>query len=298
MIQSRRNYQPTEVLRQPIFWLMYLMFVIVGAGGLMVTANLKPIAVDWKIDAIPVTLIGMTMTAVTFAATIDRVLNGLTRPFFGWISDMIGRENTMFIAFGMEGVGIWALYMLGHDPVWFVILSGFVFFAWGEIYSLFPSTCTDTFGAKFATTNAGLLYTAKGTAALLVPIANYMQQSSGTWDSVFLIAAGANILASLLAIAVLKPWRRVVVAKSSRVDHRKPAPLTEALGPQGRALFFVWRRFRRRLGSAGKRYPTDRSARPMLRRSKRDACNLGYYIPRSARTLATISHNFATLSHN
>ena len=106
----------------------------------------------------------MTMTAVTFAATIDRVLNGLTRPFFGWISDMIGRENTMFIAFGIEGVGIWALYMLGHDPVWFVILSGLVFFAWGEIYSLFPSTCTDTFGAKFATTNAGLLYTAKGTA--------------------------------------------------------------------------------------------------------------------------------------
>ena len=179
MIQSRRNYQPTEVIRQPIFWLMYFMFVIVGAGGLMVTANLKPIAVDWKVDAIPVTLIGMTMTAVTFAATIDRVLNGLTRPFFGWISDMIGRENTMFIAFGIEGVGIWALYMLGHDPVWFVILSGLVFFAWGEIYSLFPSTCTDTFGAKFATTNAGLLYTAKGTAALLVPIANYMQQSSG-----------------------------------------------------------------------------------------------------------------------
>jgi OFA family oxalate/formate antiporter-like MFS transporter len=154
------------------------------------------------------------MTAVTFAATIDRILNGLTRPFFGWISDMIGRENTMFIAFGLEGVGIWALYMFGHDPVWFVVLSGIVFFAWGEIYSLFPSTCTDTFGAKFATTNAGLLYTAKGTAALLVPIANYMQQSSGTWDSVFLIAAGANILASLLAILVLKPWRKKVVAAS------------------------------------------------------------------------------------
>src|SRR3982075_2809293 len=214
VIQSRRNYQPTEVIRHPIFWLMYFMFVIVGAGGLMVTANLKPIAVDWKVDAIPVTLIGLTMTTVTFAATIDRILNGLTRPFFGWISDMIGRENTMFIAFGIEGVGIWALYMLGHDPVWFVILSGLVFFAWGEIYSLFPSTCTDTFGAKFATTNAGLLYTAKGTAALLVPVANYMQQSSGTWDRVFIIAAGANILASLLAIVVLKPWRKRVVAQA------------------------------------------------------------------------------------
>jgi MFS transporter, OFA family, oxalate/formate antiporter len=212
--QTRRNYLPTEVMRHPIFWLMYLMFVLVGAGGLMVTANLKPIAVDWKVDNVSVTLMAMTMTTVTFAATIDRVLNGLTRPFFGWISDMIGRENTMFIAFGLEGVGIWALYMLGHDPVWFVILSGLVFFAWGEIYSLFPSTCTDTFGAKFATTNAGLLYTAKGTASLLVPVANYMQQSSGSWDRVFLIAAAANILASLLAIIVLKPWRKKVVAAS------------------------------------------------------------------------------------
>jgi MFS transporter, OFA family, oxalate/formate antiporter len=214
VIQSRRNYQPNEVMREPIFWLMYFMFVIVGAGGLMVTANLKPIAVDWKVDSVPVTLIGMTMTAVTFTATIDRVLNGLTRPLFGWISDLIGRENTMFIAFGIEGVGIWALYMLGHDPVWFVILSGLVFFAWGEIYSLFPSTCTDTFGAKFATTNAGLLYSAKGTAALLVPIANYVQQSSGSWDDVFIIAACANILASLLALTVLKPWRKTVVAQA------------------------------------------------------------------------------------
>src|SRR5947208_4086360 len=102
IFQTRRNYEPTEVIRHPIFWLMYFIFVIVGAGGLMVTANLKPIAVDWKLDAIPVTLVGMTMTAVTFAATIDRILNGLTRPFFGWVSDMIARENPMFIAFGIE----------------------------------------------------------------------------------------------------------------------------------------------------------------------------------------------------
>jgi MFS transporter, OFA family, oxalate/formate antiporter len=202
------------VAKQPIFWLMYFMFVIVGAGGLLVTANLKPIGADWKIDNVPVTIMGLTLTAVTFAATIDRVLNGLTRPFFGWISDRIGRENTMFIAFGLEGLGIYALYLWGHDPLWFVILSGFVFFAWGEIYSLFPSTCTDTFGSKFAATNAGMLYTAKGTAALLVPFGNMLQQSTGNWDMVFLIAAGANILASVLAIAVLKPWRKQVVANS------------------------------------------------------------------------------------
>jgi MFS transporter, OFA family, oxalate/formate antiporter len=203
------------VVRQgePIFMLMYFMFVIVGAGGLMVTANLSPIAKDLKIDGIPVTLIGWTLPALTFAATIDRILNGLTRPFFGWVSDNIGRENTMFIAFLMEGVGIYALYKLGADPMWFVLLSGFVFFAWGEIYSLFPSTCTDTFGSKFAATNAGLLYTAKGTAALLVPYGNSLQKASGSWDTVFLIAAGANILAAVLALFVLKPWRARVIAR-------------------------------------------------------------------------------------
>lgn len=215
IIQTRRNYGPVEVIKQPIFWLMYFMFVIVGAGGLMITANLKPIAADIKVDSVPVTLMGLTMTAITFAATIDRILNGLTRPFFGWVSDNIGRENTMFIAFAMEGFGIYMLYLWGHDPLWFVLLSGFVFFAWGEIYSLFPSTCTDTFGSKFAATNAGLLYTAKGTAALLVPFANYLQQGTGNWNMVFLIAAGANILASVLAIAVLNPWRKKVVAAAT-----------------------------------------------------------------------------------
>ena len=196
---------------QPVFTLMYLMFVIVGAGGLMVTANLAPIAQDLKIAGVPVSLFGLTMTALTFAATLDRILNGLTRPFFGWVSDQIGRENTMFIAFFIEGVGIFLLYLLGTNPVWFVLLSGLVFFAWGEIYSLFPSTCTDTFGSKFATTNAGLLYTAKGTAALLVPYSNQIQKLSGSWDMVFIIAAAANILAAVLAIAVLKPWRRRIL---------------------------------------------------------------------------------------
>jgi amino acid transporter len=201
---------------QPIFTLMYLMFVLVGAGGLIVTANLAPIAKDLKVDGVAVTLAGLTLPALTFAATIDRVLNGFTRPFFGWISDNIGRENTMLIAFGIEGVGIYYLYLWGADPLWFVLLSGLVFFAWGEIYSLFPSTATDTFGSKFATTNAGLLYTAKGTAALLVPYASSIQKSTGSWDMVFIIAAGANILAAVLAIAVLKPWRSRLIARSGR----------------------------------------------------------------------------------
>jgi OFA family oxalate/formate antiporter-like MFS transporter len=205
--QSARDYTPIEVLRSPIFWVMYVMFVLVGAGGLMATAQLAPIASDFQIAKIPVSLLGLTLPALTFALSIDRVLNGLTRPFFGWVSDNIGRENTMFIAFGLEAVGIWALSAFGRDPVMFVILSGVVFFAWGEIYSLFPSTCTDVYGAKYATTNAGLLYTAKGTASLLVPLANVLAVATGDWHSVFLVAALMNAVAAIMALAVLKPMR-------------------------------------------------------------------------------------------
>jgi MFS transporter, OFA family, oxalate/formate antiporter len=192
---------------------MYLMFVLMAAGGLMATAQLAPIAKDFKIDTIPVSLIGITLPALTFALTIDRVLNGLTRPFFGWVSDHIGRENTMFIAFGLEGLGIFALYKFGTDPVLFVILSGLVFFAWGEIYSLFPATVTDTYGARYATTNTGLMYTAKGTASLLVPLANVLTTLTGNWQAVFLTAAAMNILAALLALFLLKPMRAAYVSK-------------------------------------------------------------------------------------
>src|SRR2546423_15060134 len=152
---TRYDAPPSEVLRSPVFWVMYAMFVLVGAGGLMATAQLAPIAKDFQIADVPVSLIGLTLPALTFALSIDRILNGITRPFFGWVSDHIGRELTMLIAFGFVALGIFALYLYGKDPVMFVILSGLVFFAWGEIYSLFPSTCTDTFGTRYAPANAG-----------------------------------------------------------------------------------------------------------------------------------------------
>jgi MFS transporter, OFA family, oxalate/formate antiporter len=205
--QSARDYTPWEVLRSPIFWVLYAMFVLVAAGGLMATAQLAPIATDFQVAKIPVSLLGLTLPALTFALSIDRVLNGVTRPFFGWVSDNIGRENTMFIAFGLEAIGIWGLGLLGRDPVLFVILSGVVFFAWGEIYSLFPSTCTDVYGVKYATTNAGLLYTAKGTAALLVPLANVLVAITADWRAVFVVAALMNAAAAIAALAVLKPLR-------------------------------------------------------------------------------------------
>ena len=222
--QSARDYTPLEVLASPIFWIMYAMFVLVGAGGLMATAQLAPIAYDFQIAKVPVSLLGLTLPALTFALSIDRVLNGLTRPFFGWVSDRIGRENTMFIAFGLEAVGIWALSAFGHDPVLFVVLSGLVFFAWGEIYSLFPSTCTDVYGSRYATTNAGMLYTAKGTASLLVPLANVLAAASGGWHLVFILAALMNAAAAIMSLAVLKPLRAahdrgIDEIRSAQVQH-------------------------------------------------------------------------------
>ena len=211
--QTRRDYSPGETLRTPVFWVMYVMFVAVGAGGLMAIAQLAPIANDYKVAGIPVSILGLTLPALTFALTIDRVLNGVCRPFFGWVSDHIGRENTMFIAFFVEGVGIYALLLFAGNPVLFVILSGLVFFAWGEIYSLFPATCTDIYGRKFATTNYGMLYTAKGTASLLVPLANVLTNATGSWHAVFYVAAFLNIVAAVMALAVLKPMRIKIMAK-------------------------------------------------------------------------------------
>ena len=203
---------PWQMVVSPPFWVMYAMFVMMAAGGLMATAQLGPIAKDFKVGDVPVSLLGITLPALTFALSIDRVLNGITRPFFGWISDRIGRENTMFVAFFTEGVGILALSRFGHDPVPFVILSGLVFFAWGEIYSLFPATCGDTYGSRHAAANAGLLYTAKGTAALVVPFSSVLAEHGG-WHWVFLVAAVLNLIAAGMALGVLKPMRRAYLER-------------------------------------------------------------------------------------
>jgi OFA family oxalate/formate antiporter-like MFS transporter len=206
--QSKADYSPTQIIRKPVFWVMYLMFTLVAAGGLMATAQMGPIATDFKIDGVKFNVMGMVLPALTFALAIDRVLNGLTRPFFGWVSDQIGREKTMFIAFALESVGILALYYWGRDPIMFVILTGLVFFAWGEIYSLFPATCADTFGTKNAAGNAGLLYTAKGTASLFVPVSSVITAMTGSWEAVFFVGCGLNAVAALMAWYVLRPMRK------------------------------------------------------------------------------------------
>src|SRR5258708_3456198 len=211
--QTRRDYVPREVLKTPPFWAMYVVFVLVAAGGLMAVAQLALIAKDYKGDAIPASILGLTLPALTFALSIDRVLNGLCRRFFGWVFDQIGRENTMFIAFLLEGLGIYALLLFAGNPLSFVLLSGLVFLAWGEIFSLFPATCTDLYGRKFATANYGMLYTAKGTAALLVPLANVLQTSTGSLHAAIYVAAILNIIAAVMALVVLKPMRIKTMAK-------------------------------------------------------------------------------------
>lgn len=216
------NASPREVLKSPIFWVMYAMFVMMAAGGLMATAQLGPIAKDFGLHEAPISILGLTLPALTFALTIDRVLNGLTRPFFGWISDHIGRERTMFFAFGVEAIGILLLSKYGHHPVAFVILTGVVFFAWGEIYSLFPATCGDTFGPKFAATNAGLLYTAKGTAALLVPFSSVITAATGSWHAVFMVASGMAALTAVMALFVLKPMREAHARKYVHANTAAP----------------------------------------------------------------------------
>jgi MFS transporter, OFA family, oxalate/formate antiporter len=221
---AARDRSPTEMVRTPAFWVMYVMFVMMAVGGLMATAQLAPIARDFQIADVPVSILGLTLPALTFALTFDRVLNGVTRPFFGWVSDRLGRENTMFMAFALEGAGILLLSNFANNPLAFVLLSGLVFFAWGEIYSLFPATCADTYGVKFAAANAGLLYTAKGTAALLIPLSSILAARGG-WHPVFLTASALNFAAALLALLALKPLRRNMTLAPAPAGLAVPVPV-------------------------------------------------------------------------
>jgi MFS transporter, OFA family, oxalate/formate antiporter len=204
--QAAHSFAPTQVLRKPVFYVMYLMFVLVAAGGLMMTANIAPIAKDFGIEKIPVALLGMVMPAAVFAITLNRIFDGVGRPFFGWVSDYIGRENTMAIAFVIGAAALFTLSQAGSNPLVFVLITALYFGVFGEIYSLFPATQGDTFGGKYAAANAGMLYTAKGMGALLVPFAAAAAASMG-WHVVFMIAMGFNLLAAALGLFVLKPMR-------------------------------------------------------------------------------------------
>jgi len=225
--QTAHGYTPMEVLKSPVFYVLYLMFVLIAAGGLTMAASMAPIAKDLKIEKIPVELFGMAMPALVFALQLNRIFDGFGRPFFGWLSDQIGREYTMALAFFIGAVALYTLSQSGSNPVTFVLVTAIYFGVYGEIFSLFPATQGDTFGAKFAASNAGMLYTAKGAGALLVPVAAYIAKSHG-WGAVFSVAMTFNIIAGLMALFVLKPMRVRHFAKS-----RDAFPSSAAAGVAG-----------------------------------------------------------------
>jgi MFS transporter, OFA family, oxalate/formate antiporter len=202
--QSKESFTPGRMLTTPVFWVLYVMFILVAASGLMATAQIALVAKDYGLSNTPL-LLGAT--TLTLALLVDNVMNGAARPLFGWVSDMIGRENTMAIAFTLGGLSYWLLGTAGTSPWAFVIFAGLIFLTWGEIYSLFPSTCTDTFGPKFATANLCFLYTAKGASAFLVPLANVLKNATGSWHAVFIVTAIMNFIVVALALGVLKPLR-------------------------------------------------------------------------------------------
>jgi oxalate/formate antiporter len=202
--QDARGTSTGAMLASPVFWLMFVMMTMMSTSGLMVTSQMAAFAGDFGITKAMV----WGLAALPLALTIDRFTNGLTRPFFGWVSDRIGRENTMCLAFGLEGVAM-ALWLAARgEPLLFVLLSGVVFFGWGEIFSLFPSTLTDTFGTRDATRNYGCLYMAQGIGAIFGgPMASLLHDATGNWTSVFGVGITADILTALLAVFALKPMR-------------------------------------------------------------------------------------------
>jgi len=214
--QTAHGYTPTQVLKSPVFYVMYIMFVLIASGGLTMAASMAPIAKDLKIDKIPVELFGMAMPALAFALFLNRIFDGVGRPFFGWLSDQIGREYTMALAFFAGACALFTLSQSGSNPVVFVLVTALYFGVYGEIFSLFPATQGDTFGSKYAAANAGMLYTAKGAGSLLVPVAAIIAKNHG-WGAVFSVGMTFNIVAALLALFVLKPMRVRHFAKS-RLD--------------------------------------------------------------------------------
>lgn len=217
LVQSRRDYTLLEAVQTPVFYTLFVMFILTVTGGLMAVAQLGPMAQDLGVKDTNVNLYFFALAALPFALLLDRIMNGISRPLFGWISDHIGRENTMCIAFLLEGFGIVALATFGSNPWAFVFLSGMVFLAWGEVYSLFSATSGDAFGTKNIGSIYGVLYCSKGIAALLVPLGNVITEATGSWTTVLYTVAAMDIAAAVCALLVLKPLLRSHMTNSATV---------------------------------------------------------------------------------
>jgi OFA family oxalate/formate antiporter-like MFS transporter len=217
VLQSSRDFTPMEMLRSPGFWLLYFMMVMGAIPGMLMIGHIDPMANEFGVAKMEITLLWFTSAALPLAVELDRVMGGLTRPVFGWISDHIGREIAIFLAFALEGCSLFLLLQYSHDPIMFVLMSGLAFFGWGAVFSLFPAVSGDMFGRKFATTNYSFLYTAKGAASLLVAACDVLRVETGSWTPVFAVMITADGIAALLAILVLRPLRLRLARQESLV---------------------------------------------------------------------------------
>ncbi len=215
IVTTKVDYTSGQMIKKPLFWLIYAIFVVVAAGGLMVTAQIGPIAKDYGLAKLPMMFFGATLPLLTLTLSIDNLCNGFTRPLCGLISDRIGRENTMFFVFLGEGLAMLGLMQFGHDPYAFMTFAALIFLFWGEIFSIFPAICADTFGVKNAAGNAGTLYTAKGTASLIVPLASVLS-AGGNWNVVFIVGAVVTIGAAIAAKFILAPARKRFIEEANK----------------------------------------------------------------------------------
>ena len=185
---------------------------VLGPAIAAATAQLGPIAKDYGLARIPMSFFGTMLPLLTMTLAIDNLANGFTRPLCGFLSDRFGRENTMMVVFIGEGLALLGLMKFGHQPVAFMTFAALIFLCWGELFSIFPALVADTFGVKNAAANAGTMYTAKGTAALLVPLGSILS-AGGNWDRVFIFTAAITITAGILSKVALAPMRRRRIAE-------------------------------------------------------------------------------------
>jgi OFA family oxalate/formate antiporter-like MFS transporter len=202
-----RQFTTLEMLRTPQFYAMYVSFVLMATGGLLVTAQSGKIAESW----------GYTAAVLTLAASLSPLANGASRIFWGWASDRIGRETAMVIAFVLQAVCLFLVLALGQiSSFWFVLTLVLVYFTWGEIYSLFPSMSGDYFGTRNATSNYAVLYTAKGVASIIGGwFGALLYEQFGSWSVGFYGSAIMALVAAGIAIglrASTAPSRAAMVA--------------------------------------------------------------------------------------
>jgi OFA family oxalate/formate antiporter-like MFS transporter len=215
--RNTQDFNSLQMLATPHFWVLYVGFVLTSIGGLMITAQASPVGRSLKI-----------LPAVIVAAVAwSRVANGAGRIFWGWFSDLVGRELAMVIPFTLQALSLLAVLSLGRlSGTWFVITMTAVFFTWGSMFSLFPAIIGDYFGAKCATSNYGFLYTAKGVASIFgAGIAAMLFKKYGSWNVPVYWTAALTLVSAVLILAL-----RALPLPSQRQEQEPSTLITAKAG--------------------------------------------------------------------